>query len=46
MSVLQFLGLFVVAIGAGIMLGAMLAAIIRRRAESQAESSKRQASSN
>jgi hypothetical protein len=42
MSAHQHLGLFIVAVGAGILLGAVLAAIIRRRAVSQAQSSKRQ----
>jgi hypothetical protein len=40
MSAYQHLGLFIVAVGAGILLGAALATIIRRRAGSQAQSSK------
>jgi hypothetical protein len=46
MSAQQYLGLFIVAVGAGILLAAMLAAIIRRRAEPQAGSSKRPTSNN
>jgi ABC-type proline/glycine betaine transport system permease subunit len=46
MSAYQHVGLFIIAVGAGILLGALLAAIIRHRAERQAESSARSLSLN
>lgn len=46
MSAYQHAGLFIVAIGVGILLGALLAATIRYRAERQVESSARGPSLN